>query len=159
MDRTTGLTDEVPHDRLGQAPAGLAVAARLGADGGEPLIVAELLESIDGIVAGVVVGEDLGEEDAQGDPGGVDSLPPEMAAVTARGLDEWPREEVEEGEPLLLTELLAQGIESVAGGGGGTRGHGDLLGLDTYGVRLSITMLPTQKVAFLPPEVVAHLNF
>ena len=35
-----------------------------------------------------------------------------MVALTAHVLDEGSREEIEEGEPLLLLELVAQGIES-----------------------------------------------
>ena len=115
MDRLPGPSDQIPEDPLGQALPGLAVAGGLGGDRGESLVVAELLEPIDGVIAGVVVGEDLGEEDAQGDPGGVDPLPPEMVGVAASRLDEGSREELEEGEPLLLCEVVSEGIELVAG--------------------------------------------
>jgi len=112
---------------------GLAVAGRLGSDRGKPLIVAELLEPIDGVIAGVIVGEDLGEEDAQGDPRGVDPLPPEMVASPTSLLDKRPREDLEEGEPLLLPESVSQGIELVASGRRGRLSHGDLLGGVTGG--------------------------
>ena len=114
MDRLPGRADEIPEDPLGQALPGFAVAAGLGGDRWEFMVVAELLEPIDGVVAGVVIGEDLGEEDAQGDPGGVDPLAPQMVDVTASGLDEGPRENPEEGEPLLLYELVSEVIELVA---------------------------------------------
>ena len=91
------------------------------------MIEAVLLESIDGIIAGMVVGEDLGEEDRQRDRRGVDALAPEMMAVAASRFDELPRKEFEEGESLLLLELIAQGIELAAGGVVGRLGHGDLL--------------------------------
>ena len=114
MDRLPGRADEIPEDPLGQALPGFAGAAGLGGDRGEFLIVGELLEPIDGVVAGGVIGEDLGEEDAQGDPGGVDPLTPPMVDVTASGLDEGPRENPEEGEPLLLDELVSEVMELVA---------------------------------------------
>jgi len=114
------------------------------------LIVAGLLESIDGIVAGVVIGEDLGEEEAQGDPGGVDPLAPEVAAATAGDLDKRPREEVEEGESVSVVELFPQGMESAGDRGEGRLRHGDLLGVGTRYVRLSTTTLPTEKVAPRP---------
>jgi hypothetical protein len=93
--------DQIPEDPLRQAFPGLAVTGRLGGDFGESLVVSALLEPIDGIIAGVVVGENLGEEDAQCDPRGVDSLPPRMVGVAASRLDERLRQELEEGEPLL----------------------------------------------------------
>ena len=62
MDRLPGAADQIPGELLGQALPGLAVAGRLGGDGGEPPVVAELLEPVDGFVAGLVIGEDLGEE-------------------------------------------------------------------------------------------------
>jgi len=107
---------------------GLAVAGGLGADLGEALVVAELLEPVDGVIAGVVVGEDLGQEDAQGDPGGIDPLPPEMVGVAASRLDEGPREETEEGEPLLLGDVISVAMEWVVDRRGGRMSHGDLLG-------------------------------
>jgi len=58
--------NQIPEDPLGQTLPGLAKAGRAGGDRGEPPVVAELLEPVDGVVAGVVVGEDLGEEDAEG---------------------------------------------------------------------------------------------
>jgi hypothetical protein len=58
-DGSPGLADQVPDDRFGEALAGLARAARLDARRGEPLIVADLLEAIDSVVTGVVVGEEL----------------------------------------------------------------------------------------------------
>ena len=52
----------------------------------------------------------------------------------ARLLDEGPGEEFEEGEPLLLGELVAQGVELAARGGAGSLGHGDLPGSVRGGV-------------------------
>src|SRR5512135_2918937 len=128
MDRLSGPADELPGQRLGQALAGLAVAARLGGYGGETLIVADLLEVLDGVVTGVVIGQDLGQEDRQGNPRGVDAFSPDMVAEPARLLDERPREELEERQPVLLAELLAQAIELLAWGWGSSLSHGDLLG-------------------------------
>jgi hypothetical protein len=76
MDRSPGVADQLPEEALGQAEPGVAGAGRLRRDRGKPAVVAELLESVDGLVAGMVVGEDLREEEAQGDPGEVDPLPP-----------------------------------------------------------------------------------
>ena len=52
MDRSPGLTDEIPEDPLGQATPGLAIAGGIGGDGGEPAVMSIFLESIDGVVAG-----------------------------------------------------------------------------------------------------------
>jgi hypothetical protein len=82
--------------------AGLAVATRLGSHGGKALIGAELLEPLDGVITGVVVGQDLGEKDPQGNPRGIDAFSPAMVAVSARLLDECPREDLEEREPPCL---------------------------------------------------------
>jgi hypothetical protein len=46
---------------------GVAVAAFRGGDPWEPVIAAVRLESIDGIVTTVVIREDPGQEDGQGD--------------------------------------------------------------------------------------------
>mgnify|MGYP001793629438 CR=1 FL=1 len=116
MNRSSRLSDEVPEDRFGEAISGLAVAGGVGRDGGKPAIESELLEPIDGVVAGVVVGEDLGEEQPQGNPRGVDAGPPPVLAATAHLLDEVAREDVQEGEPVLLLEPVADGIDLVAGG-------------------------------------------
>ena len=83
------LSDQVPGERLGQALTGLAVAGGLGGDRGELLIVAELLEPIDGLIARLVRGEDLGEEDAQGDPRSVDSIAPAMVADDGKPPRPW----------------------------------------------------------------------
>jgi hypothetical protein len=91
--------NQIPEDPLGQTLPGLAIAGRVGGDRRESLIVAELLKPVDGVIAGVVVGEDLGEKDAQGDPRRVDPFPPPMAKVTASRLNESPGEDPEEGEP------------------------------------------------------------
>jgi hypothetical protein len=128
MDRFPGPADEIPGELLGQPLAGLAVAARLGSHRGEPLIIAELLEPLDGVVTGVVIGKDLGQKDPQGNPRGVDAFSPGMVAESARLLDESPREELEERQPLLRAELVAQGIELLAWGCGSSLSHGDLLG-------------------------------
>ena len=133
---------------LRQALACLAVAGGLGRDRGEALIVAVLLEAVDGVITGVVVGEDLGEEETEGDPGGVDPLAPGVVAVTARGFDERPREELEEGKSLILIELIPHGIEPAARGSVGRLDHGDLLGLVTGGC-VRTTKLPTKEVAYL----------
>jgi hypothetical protein len=92
-DRLPGPADEIPGDPLGEALPGFAVAARLGGDRWESVVRAELLEAVDGVVAGVVIGEGLGEEDAQGDPRGVDPLTPGIVGKTARGRDEGPGKE------------------------------------------------------------------
>ena len=134
MDRSSRLSDQVPGERLGQAPTSLAVAGGVGGDRGELLIVAALLESIHGLIARLVRGKDLGEEDAQGDPRRVDSIAPAMVETTASRLDRGPGEEPEEGESLLLAELLAQGLELVARGRGGRLNHGGLLGVGMVGV-------------------------
>ncbi len=88
--------------------AGLAVAGRLRAHGGQALIGAELLEAFDGVVAGVVIGEDLGQEQAERDPGGVEAVPPGMMTAAAGLLDGVAREELEERQPLLVSELVAR---------------------------------------------------
>ena len=128
MDRLSGPADEIPGQLLGQTLAGLAVAARLGGHRGKALIVAEFLEPLDGVVTGVVIGKDLGQEDPQGNPRGVDAFSPGMVAESARLLDEVPREDFEERQPLLLAELVSQGIELLAWGCGSSLSHGDLLG-------------------------------
>ena len=150
MDRPAGAADQFPEDPLGQSGPGPAIAGRLGGDRGEPLVVAELLEAVDGLVAGMVVGEDLREEEAQGDPGEVDPLPPLMAEGAADGLDCGPREDRQEGEPLLTHELIADGDEWGAGGRCGRLGHGDLLGVVTGGCVQTVS-LPTEEVpSYLP---------
>ena len=58
--------------------------------------MAVLLEPLDGVITGVVIGEHLREEQAQGDPGGVDPVAPPMMAATAGRLDGGAREEFEE---------------------------------------------------------------
>ena len=108
--------------------------------------MAELLESVDGLLAGMAVGEDLREEEAQGDPGEVDPLAPLMAEGSAGGLDRGPREDREEGEALLPRELIAGGDELVARGRCGRLGHGDLLGVVTGGC-VQTASLPTKEVA------------
>jgi hypothetical protein len=105
----------------------------------------------------MVVGEDPRENEAHGDPGGVDPLPPQMVAVAVRGLDDSPREDLEEGEPGLLPELVPKANDLVARGRGGRLGHGDLLGVVT-GRPVSIAKLPTEQAASLPHEA-ARLKF
>src|SRR5512147_3278151 len=128
LDRLPGPADEIPGELLGQTLAGLAVAARLGSHRGQALIVAELLEPLDGVVTGVVIGKDLGQEDPQRNPRGVDAFSPGMVAASARLLDESPREDREERQPRLLAELVSQGIELLGWGWGSSLSHGDLLG-------------------------------
>jgi hypothetical protein len=128
MDRLSGPADELPSQLLGQTLAGLAVAARLGSHCGKALIVAKLLEPLDGVITGVVIGKDLGQKDTQSSQRCVDILSPWMVAVSARLLDESPREALEERQPLLLAELVSQGIELMAWGWGSSLSHGDLLG-------------------------------
>jgi hypothetical protein len=128
LDRLSGPADELPDQPFGEALAGLAVAAGLGGDGGEALIVTELLEALDGVVTGVVIGEDLGQEERQGNPGCGDAISPDRVAESARPLDEGPREEPEEGQPLLVAQLVAQGIKLLAWGYESSLSHGDLLG-------------------------------
>src|SRR6516165_3365781 len=131
MDRAPGAADQLPEDPLGQvAPRG-AVAGRLGGDRGEPLVVADLLESIDGLITGVVLGEDLREEEAQGDPGRIDPLAPPVVEGAASRRDEGPREDREEGETLPPGEPIAHADEWVARGRCGRLSHGDLLGAAT----------------------------
>src|SRR5262249_53313012 len=108
--------------------AGLAVAAGLGVHGGGGLIEAELLEAIDGVITGMGIGEDLGQEDRQGYPRRVDTISPDMVAESARPLDKGPREELEERQPVLIAKLVVQGIESLAWECGSSLSHGDLLG-------------------------------
>jgi hypothetical protein len=115
MYRFSDPINQIPENPFGQTLPGLAVAGRLGADRGESLVVSKLLETIDGFITGVVVGENLGEEDAQCNPRGVDPLPPRMVGVAASRLDVRLRQELEEGEPLLLCELISVGTELVAG--------------------------------------------
>jgi hypothetical protein len=59
MNRLTRASDEIPEEILGQTLAGVAVAAGVGSDRGQSLIVSKLLEPIDRIIARVVIGEDL----------------------------------------------------------------------------------------------------
>lgn len=129
MDRSSGLADEIPEDRLGQARSGLAVAGGVGRDGGQAAIVSELLESIDGVVGGMVVGEDLREEDAQGDPRGLKPLTPEVASIAADGLDAGAGEMIEEGQAGAITER----IELARGSRADRLRHGDLLGVGRGG--------------------------
>ena len=123
MNRSPGLSNQFPGDVLGQALAGLAVAGGGGGDRGEPLVAAVFLEAVDGIVTGVVVGEDLGEEQVQGDPRGVDPLPPGVIPAAAARFDRRPREEFEEGETLLGScpgigkLLLPRGVSQKSHGG------------------------------------------
>jgi hypothetical protein len=88
---------------------GFAVAGGESGDRRECLIIAVLLEPVDGVVAGVVSGEDLREEEAQRDPWCIDTFTPLMIAMTANGLHERPREDREEREltplPLELVSL------------------------------------------------------
>src|SRR5262249_51715372 len=85
----------------------------------------------DGLVAGMVVGEDLREEEAQGDPGEVDPLAPLMAEGAAGRRDCGPREDRQEGESRLPCELIAGGDEWVVRGRCRRLSHGDLLGVVT----------------------------
>jgi hypothetical protein len=80
------------------------------------VVVADLLEADDGLVAGMVVGEDLREEAAPSDPGEVDPLAPLMAEGAAGRRDGGAREDGQEGEPLLACELIAGGEEWVVRG-------------------------------------------
>jgi hypothetical protein len=115
MDRVSDSINQIPKNLLGQTLPGLAVAGRLGGDLGESLVVSELLEPRDGVVAGVVGGKNLGEEDAQSNPRRVDPPPPRMVGVAASRLDVRLRQELEEGEPLLPCEPISVGTELVAG--------------------------------------------
>jgi hypothetical protein len=155
MDRAAGAADQLPEDPLGQVAAGGAVAGRLGGDRGEPLVVAGLLKSIDGLVTGVVLGEDLREEEAQGDPGRIDPLAPPMAYGAASRRDDGAREQCKEGEALPPGELIAGGDELVGRGRCGRLNHGDLLGVATGG-HVHTASLPAQEVAL--HEEVASLN-
>ena len=110
MNRSTGASDEVPEEGFGQPLAGLAVAAGVGGDRVQTLVVPELLEPIDGVIARVVIGEDLREEDVQGDPRGVDPLPPVMAEATTGGLNEGAREGVEERESGLSCQAVSERV-------------------------------------------------
>jgi hypothetical protein len=51
------------------------------------VIVSVLLELLEGFIAGVIAGEDLGEEQAQSNPRCIDPVSPEMVAATAGRLD------------------------------------------------------------------------
>ena len=119
---------------LGQAGAGLAVAGGLGGDGGESGIVAELLEAIDGVVAGLVVGEDLREEQSEGDPGGVDAVAPAdgcsaRQASSTRGRERTSRK----GSPGCRLRRSRMAPTWWRASGCGRLGHGDLLGVGTDG--------------------------
>jgi hypothetical protein len=67
-------------------------------------MISILLESIDGVIAGLVFGEDLGEKDAQSDPGSVDPFSPAMALPATCGLDVGFGEMIEEGQSLPAFE-------------------------------------------------------
>src|SRR5262249_30001790 len=131
MNRVPGPADQLPEEALGQAESGIAVAGRLRRDRGESVVMAELLEAVDGLVAGMVVGEGLREEEAQGGPGESDALAPLMAEGAAGRRDCGPREDGQEGEPLLPCELIAGGDEWVVRGRLSRLSHGDLLGVVT----------------------------
>jgi len=103
----TGRAGSPSPRSVGRATALIGV----GSDHGESLVEAAFLQSIDGLIAGRFGGEDLREEQAQGNPRLVDPIPPPMVEVTASGLDDGDGEEVEEGESVLLVELIAEGKE------------------------------------------------
>jgi hypothetical protein len=109
-----GASGEVPDEFLGQSLSGLAVTPRVRGDRGEALIVAEFLESLDGFIAGVIVGDHLREEEAQGDPGTIDPVSPLMTAETAGRLDGGAREEVEKREAVSSAEPVSNGMDLVA---------------------------------------------
>ena len=152
-----GLADEFPDDLLGEAVPGLAIAGRAGRDTRKLLVIAILLESVDGIVAGLVVGEDLREEDAEGGPRREDPIAPRVAAFTTRGLDEFRRQRIEEGKSLLPPELLLLGLELVANRRLGRLDHGDLLAM-VAGDRFQPDRLPTREVTLQTHET-SRLNF
>lgn len=134
LNGLSGPSHQVPDHRFGQPLTGFAVTGRLGRDCGEPLVIAELLKPIDGVIAGGVVGEDLGEEEAEGDPRRIDLLSPHMIAATASGFDKVLRENSQEGKPLGLLESVSLRLELVARGWKCRLNHGGLLGVVT-GVR------------------------
>jgi hypothetical protein len=57
-----------------------------------------------------------------------------MVELTAHVGDEGAGEDLEEGESLALLELGPDGLDLVAGGGGGRMAHGDLRGVGIGGV-------------------------
>src|SRR5207248_1296667 len=81
LDRLAGLPDQLPGEGLGQAVAGLTIAAGLGGHGIPPAIGAVFLQAVHGFGAALVLGEDLGEEEAQGDPWDRDAIAPARVAV------------------------------------------------------------------------------
>jgi hypothetical protein len=113
MDRSPGAPDQVPEEDLGEPLPGLAVTGRGSGHPGQTAIETILLEPIDGLITGVIIGEDLGEEEGQCDRRGVDPLAPEMMALSAGRLDQILREELEEGESLSLLEPIAKGTNLV----------------------------------------------
>jgi hypothetical protein len=68
--------------------------------------MAEVLESVEGLVAATVGGVDLREDEAQGDPGEIDALPPLMTESAAGRLDGASGEDRQEGEALAPRELI-----------------------------------------------------
>src|SRR5262249_17939351 len=98
------------------------------ADTRQSAIETILLEPSDGIIAGVVLREDLGQEDPQSDRRGVEALAPEMMAAAARRFDALTREQLKKRESCVVLELIAYRIELAPDGAGGRLSHDDLLG-------------------------------
>ena len=74
LEAVGGVADQPGQERLGEPLAGLAVAAGVGRAGGQPAGGAPGQEPGDGGEAGVVVAEELGEEEGEGDQGGEDPV-------------------------------------------------------------------------------------
>jgi hypothetical protein len=89
--------------------------------------VAEFLESLDGFIARVIVGDHLREEQAQGDPGTRDPVSPLMTAETAGRFDGGAREEVEKREAVSSAEPVSHGMDLVASRVSDRLCHGDVL--------------------------------
>ena len=96
--------------------------------------MSELLKPIDCVIARVVVGEDLGEEEAQSAPRGLDLFPPTMMAATTSRLEKSTREDVEKRESILSCQTASNGMDLVTSRGAGILIHGDVLGVERGGV-------------------------
>jgi hypothetical protein len=115
-DRIPGLPNQLPTELLRKALRGLTITRSLYRDLWQSLIIAALLEAIDGLIAALFSKQDLREKDDQGDPRRVDAGSPLMTDIMAGGLDHGPGEKFEERQPMFLGELIAERLELEANG-------------------------------------------
>src|SRR5262245_15393593 len=103
------MLGQLGQDGLGQAGAGAAVGAGVGRARGQAGGDAPGQQAGDGLAAGVVGVEDLGEEGPQGGGGGPDAVAEEVAKVTTGAVDEVFGQVLGEGESGLGEQVLSGG--------------------------------------------------